>query len=212
MSLASEKPSRSRKRVTLALTGASGAPYGLKLLEQLLAADCEVFLLMTKAAHLVVATETSWQIPGKVQAAQSYLEERLPLAKDRLTVLGQDQWFTPPASGSGKVDAMVVCPCSMGSLSAIATGASNNLMERAADVMLKERKPLIIVPRETPFNSIHLENMLKLSQMGVVILPASPGFYHEPTTIDDLVDFVVARILKQLGIEQTLLNHWGESS
>lgn len=118
--------------------------------------------------------------------------------------------MAPVASGSGAPSSMVVVPCSMGTLSAIATGASNNLIERAADVTLKERRQLIIVPREAPYSSIHLENMLKLSQMGAVILPASPGFYHQPQSVDDLIDFVVARILNQLDIPQTMLPRWGE--
>jgi 4-hydroxy-3-polyprenylbenzoate decarboxylase len=118
--------------------------------------------------------------------------------------------MAPVASGSGAPSAMVVCPCSTGCLSAIATGASNNLIERAADVALKERRQLILVPREAPYSTVHLENMLKLSQMGAVILPASPGFYHKPESVDDMVDFVVARILNQLGIEQDLLARWGE--
>ena len=125
-------------------------------------------------------------------------------------MFGKQDWMSPVASGSGAPSAMVVCPCSTGTLSAIACGASNNLIERAADVALKERRQLILVPRESPYSTIHLENMLRLSQMGAVILPASPGFYHQPQSIDDLVDFVVARILNQLGIVQELLKRWGE--
>ncbi|PAU87679.1 aromatic acid decarboxylase [Pseudomonas sp. WN033] len=199
-----------RRRVTLALTGASGAQYGLRLLECLVRADVEVSFLISQAAQLVVATETDWQLPAKPQALEAFLRERLAAAEGQIRVFGKQDWMAPVASGSGAPGAMVVCPCSTGTLSAIATGASNNLIERAADVALKERRQLILVPREAPYSNIHLENMLKLSQMGAVILPASPGFYHKPNSIDELIDFVVARILNQLGIEQTLLARWGE--
>ncbi len=199
-----------RRRVTLALTGASGAQYGLRLLECLVRADVEVSFLISQAAQLVVATETDWRLPAKPQALEAFLTERLAAAEGQIRVFGKQDWMAPVASGSGAPGAMVVCPCSTGTLSAIATGASNNLIERAADVALKERRQLILVPREAPYSNIHLENMLKLSQMGAVILPASPGFYHKPNSIDELIDFVVARILNQLGIEQTLLARWGE--
>ena len=144
-----------------------------------------------------------------VQYGERLLEELL--AKQH-KVCGENEWTSPIASGSSSVDAMVVCPCSMGTLSSIAVGASGNLMERAADVILKERKKLILVPRETPFSDIHLENMLKLSRMGAVILPPSPGFYNQPKTINDVIDFVVAKILDHLDVEQTLQPKWGESA
>ncbi|MBL4832980.1 MAG: UbiX family flavin prenyltransferase [Pseudomonas sp.] len=199
-----------KRRVTLAMTGASGAQYGLRLLECLVNADVEVYFLISQAALLVVATETELSLPPKPQALETYLTERYSAREGQIRVFGKQDWMAPVASGSGAPSAMVVCPCSTGSLSAIATGASNNLIERAADVALKERRKLILVPREAPFSTVHLENMLKLSQMGAVILPASPGFYHKPRSVDDLVDFVVARILNQLGIEQDLLARWGE--
>lgn len=198
------------RRVTLAVTGASGAQYALRLLECLVRADVEVFFLISQAAQLVVATETELQLPPKPQALEAFLTEHYQARAGQIRVFGKQDWMSPVASGSGAPSAMVVCPCSTGTLSAIATGASNNLIERAADVALKERRQLILVPRESPYSTIHLENMLKLSQMGAVILPASPGFYHQPQSIDDLVDFVVARILNQLGIEQDLLKRWGE--
>lgn len=197
-------------RVTLAVTGASGAQYAMRLLECLVQAGVEVSFLISQAAQLVVATETEWQLPAKPQALEAYLTEQFATQPGQIKVYGKQDWMAPVASGSGAPSAMVVCPCSTGSLSAIATGASNNLIERAADVALKERRKLILVPREAPFSTIHLENMLKLSQMGAVILPASPGFYHKPETVADLVDFVVARILNQLGIEQKMLPRWGE--
>lgn len=197
-------------RVTLAVTGASGAQYALRLLECLVKADVAVYFLISQAAQLVVATETDLNLPPKPQALEAFLTERYGAREGQIRVFGKQDWMAPVASGSGAPSAMVVCPCSTGSLSAIAAGASNNLIERAADVALKERRKLILVPRETPYSTVHLENMLKLSQMGAVILPASPGFYHKPESVDDMVDFVVARILNQLGIAQDLLARWGE--
>ena len=149
--------------------------------------------------------------PGTGETAKA-LRDYLKIDSGTLTVCGLEQWTAPIASGSGAPHQMVVCPCSTGTLSAIATGASNNLVERAADVALKEGRKLILVPREAPFSAIHLENMLKLARLGVVILPAAPGFYHQPQSIDDLVDFIVARILDQLGLPQTLVPRWGEKS
>ena len=198
------------RRVTLAVTGASGSHYALRLLECLVQADVEVFFLISQAAQLVMATETDLQLPPKPQALEAFLTEHYQARAGQIRVFGKQDWMSPVASGSGAPSAMVGCPCSTATLSAIATGASSNLIERAADVALKERRQLILVPRESPYSTIHLENMLKLSQMGAVILPASPGFYHQPQTINDLVDFVVARILNQLGIEQALLKRWGE--
>jgi 4-hydroxy-3-polyprenylbenzoate decarboxylase len=137
------------------------------------------------------------------------LSERLGAKSGQLRVLGEEEWTAPVASGSGAPRQMVVCPCSMATLSAIANGASENLLERAADVVIKESGRLILVPRETPFSAIHLENMLTLARLGCVILPANPGFYHRPATLDELVDFIVARILDQLGITNDLISRWG---
>ncbi len=198
------------KRVTLAMTGASGAPYGLRLLECLLAQGCEVHFLISKAALLVVATETDEKLPAKQQALQAHLCQRYGVSEQQLRVYGQEQWMAPVASGSGAPSSMVICPCSTGTLSAIATGASNNLIERAADVALKERRQLILVPRETPLSTVHLQNMLTLSQMGATVMPAAPGFYQRPQRVDDMVDFIVARLLDHLGLDQTLLPRWGE--
>lgn len=197
-------------RVTLAVTGASGSQYALRLLECLVRADVEVSFLISQAAQLVVATETELSLPPKPQALELFLSERYFARTGQIRVYGKQDWMAPVASGSGAPASMVVCPCSTGTLSAIATGASNNLIERAADVALKERRKLILVPREAPYSTVHLENMLKLSQMGAVILPASPGFYQKPQSVDDMVDFVVARILNQLGVAQDLLPAWGE--
>lgn len=199
------------RTVTLALTGASGAQYGLRLLECLLAADCRVYFLISQAAQLVVATETDEALPPKPAALAAFLTERFGARPGQLDVFGREQWTAPVASGSSAPASMVICPCSTGTLSAIATGACNNLIERAADVALKERRQLIVVPRETPYSQVHLENMLALTRMGAVVMPASPGFYHRPQRVEDLVDFVVARILDHLGIEQKLLARWGEA-
>ena len=198
------------ERITLAMTGASGAQYGLRLLDCLIREDREVHFLISKAAQLVMATETDVTLPAKTQTMQAFLTEYTGAAAGQIRVYGKEDWMSPVASGSGAPAAMVVVPCSTGTLSAIATGACNNLIERAADVTLKERRQLILVPREAPYSSIHLEHMLKLSNMGVTILPASPGFYHQPQTIDDLIDFVVARILNLLNIPQDMLPRWGE--
>jgi 4-hydroxy-3-polyprenylbenzoate decarboxylase len=196
--------------ISLAITGASGAQYGLRLLECLLQAQQRVYLMVSQAAQVVLATETSLQVPGRPEAMQAFLSELFGAAPGQLEVFGREQWMAPVASGSNAPRAMVVCPCSTGSLSAIATGASNNLIERAADVMLKERRQLILVPREMPLSAIHLEHMLKLTQMGVTMMPACPGFYHRPQSVEALVDFVVARILDHLGLEHSLLTRWGE--
>lgn len=200
----------STKPITVAITGASGAPYAIKLLRCLVAAKRSVYVMVSKAAQVVLATETDLKVPGTPEKMQAYLEDLLEAEPGQVKVFGREQWFAPVASGSGRNGPMVVCPCSTGTLSAIATGASNNLIERAADVAIKEKRQLILVPRETPFSPIHLENMLKLANLGVTIMPASPGFYHEPKTIEDLIDFVVARILTHLEIEQNMIPFWGD--
>ncbi|WP_373975976.1 flavin prenyltransferase UbiX [Chitinibacter sp. SCUT-21] len=199
------------KTITLAFTGASGLPYGLRTLECLLAAGCTVRLVYTQVAQIVAKQELDLSWPSRAADLAEVLRAQYQLADpEQLQVYGQQEWFAPMASGSNPGDGMVVVPCTMGALSAIANGASDNLLERAADVMIKERKTLIIVPRETPFSAIHLENMLKLAKLGVVILPPNPGFYHHPTQVSDLVDFVVARILDQLQVAHQLMKRWGE--
>jgi len=202
--------SENKKIISLAITGASGVQYGFRLLEILLQNKHTVYLMVSKAAQVVIGMETDIALPGRCKHMQQFLIERYNAENHQLHVFGEDEWSAPTASGSALVDAMVVCPCSMGALSAMATGASNNLIERSADVMLKERRQLIIVPRETPYSDIHLENMLTLSRMGVVILCANPGFYNKAKTINDLIDFVVAKILDQLAIEHSLQPRWGE--
>lgn len=197
--------------VNLAITGASGAQYGLRLLECLVAARCRVRVMVSRAAQVVIATETDLKLPGSPQAMQETLTARYRAAPEQILVFGREDWFAPPASGSGEKAPLVVCPCSTGTLSALASGASNNLIERAGDVALKERRPLILVPREAPYSEVHLDNMLRLTRMGAIIIPASPGFYHRPERIEDLIDFIVARILDQLGLPQDLMPRWGEA-
>lgn len=199
------------RRVTLAITGASGVQYGLRLLQCLLAQDVQVLLMVSKAAQVVIATETDLRLPGSPEAMEAFLSEHFNARPGQLRVYGREQWMAPVASGSGAPSAMVVCPCSTGTLSAIACGASNNLIERAADVALKERRQLLLVPREAPYSEIHLEHMLKLTRMGAVVVPASPGFYHRPQTVEEMVDFIVARLLSQLGFDQQLMPRWGEA-
>ncbi|OYW38373.1 MAG: aromatic acid decarboxylase [Hydrogenophilales bacterium 12-61-10] len=196
--------------VTLALSGASGMAYGLRLLECLLAADIDVNLLVSHAAHLVTKQELGVALPARALDLERQLSESLATRDGQLRVYGREDWNAPVASGSNPADAMVVCPCSMGTLAAIAHGTSDNLIERAADVMLKEHRQLILVPREAPFSTLHLENMLKLSRMNAVILPANPGFYHRPQSVEDIIDFIVARILDQLGVEHALMARWGD--
>ena len=198
------------KRLTLAMTGASGAPYTLRLMESCLNAGIEVQFITSNPGQIVMAMESDLKLTGGPQKMHSQLVEYFKADADLISVYSKDQWTAPPASGSSVADAMVVCPCSMGTLASIAAGTSENLIHRAADVVIKERKLLIICPREAPFSSIHLENMLRLSNMGVVILPPNPGFYQGVDTLQDLIDFVVARILDQLGVDNNLSPRWGE--
>jgi len=199
------------KTICLAFTGASGMPYGLRLLECLLTAGCKVQLLYSQAAQIVARQEMDLELPSRPAEAKTALLARFPAVDpEKLAVFGREEWFAPVASGSNPPDAMVVCPCSMGTLAAIAQGLADNLIERAADVVLKEGRKLVLVPRETPFSAIHLDNMLRLARAGAIILPPSPGFYHHPQTVADLVDFVVARVLDQLTVPHTLMQRWGQ--
>lgn len=200
-----------RPTITVAITGASGAAYALRLLELLVQHKQRVFILVSDAARIVLETEVGITLPKDPHQATAFLQERFFAAPGRLCVFGPDEWTSPLASGSGAPKQMIVCPCTMGTLAAIAMGASDNLLERAADVVIKERGSLILVPREMPYSPIHLENMLKLSRLGVIILPASPGFYNKPQTVHDLVDAVVGRILDHAGIEHRLQPRWGQA-
>ncbi|MEW9797923.1 flavin prenyltransferase UbiX [Alteromonas sp. CYL-A6] len=197
------------KRITLAITGASGAPYAMTLLKALVKADYQVYVLMSSAARVVFATEENLKVPSRPDEASAFFSAHCQAKPDQIRVFGKEEWFSPVASGSAAPRQMVICPCSTGTLSAVAVGASDNLIERAADVVIKERGQLILVPREMPLSTIHLENMLSLSRMGVTIMPAAPGYYHNPVSIQDLVDFVVARILDHLGVDQSLVARWG---
>jgi flavin prenyltransferase len=203
------QPGPYARTVTVAMTGASGAQYGLRLIECLVQAQCRVFLMFTKAAQIVVGSETDCALPGRTAEQTRYLSSLFKAGEGQLRVFGDEEWTSPVASGSGAPRTMIVCPCSMATISAIAVGASDNLLERAADVVIKEGGKLVIVPRETPFSAIHLENMLKLARLGVSILPANPGFYHRPTQVEELVDFIVSRVLDQIGVENDLMARWG---
>lgn len=190
--------------IVMAITGASGAAYAVRLLEQLLAADRRVWLIVTSHGLRLLRTELDIDsVDGLRQRAGGQVWKRL------VTVYDDADRGAAPASGSALNAGMVICPCSMGTLSAISIGASRSLVERAADVALKERRRLVVVPRETPLSAIHLQNMLRLSRAGAVVLPAAPGFYNRPESIADLVDFVVARVLDQLGVAHELARRWG---
>jgi 4-hydroxy-3-polyprenylbenzoate decarboxylase len=197
------------RTVTLALTGASGMPYGIRLLECLLTSGTNVWLLYSQVAQIVARQEMNLALPSRPKELEVFLRERYSVHTEQLRVFGREEWFAPAASGSNPPDAMVICPCTMGTLAAVASGLADNLIERAADVVLKEQRRLILVPRETPFSQVHLENMLKLARAGTVILPANPGFYHRPESVSQLVDFVVARVLDHLGIAHDLMPRWG---
>ncbi|MDQ6872032.1 MAG: UbiX family flavin prenyltransferase [Gemmatimonadota bacterium] len=189
--------------IVVGITGASGAPYAVRLLQALTAAHRPVSLIVSKYGMRLLATESGIESMDALRDAvgidawASYVE-----------VFSNDDRGAPPASGSARTSGMVVCPCSMGTLSAISVGASRSLIERAADVTLKEKRKLVLVPRETPLSAIHLGNMLRLTRAGAVVMPASPGFYHRPKQITDLVDFVVARMLDHLSVEQSLVKQW----
>ncbi len=190
--------------IVMALTGASGAPYGIRLLQQFVAAGRDVSLIISAHGFRLLRTESDVGDLSGLRAAVG------AAAFDaHVTVFDDDDRGAAPASGSAKSAGMVICPCSMGTLASIAAGTSRSLVERAADVTLKERRPLVLVPRETPLSAIHLENMLRLTRAGAVVMPAAPGFYHRPTSIDQLVDFIVARVLDQLGVENALVPRWG---
>lgn len=194
----------SARPLVVAITGASGAPYAVRLLEALAAADRPVQLIVSSHGLRLLHTELS------IDSVDALRKRVGAKAWDRwITVYDDADRGAAPASGSALSAGMVICPCSMGTLSAIAVGASRSLVERAADVALKERRPLILVPRETPLSAIHLENMLRVTRAGAVVMPAAPGFYHQPRSIDDLVNFVVARILDHVGVPQALAPRWG---
>jgi 4-hydroxy-3-polyprenylbenzoate decarboxylase len=195
--------------VAVALTGASGMQYSLRLLELLVKADVQLYVMVSKAARAVFTHELDIVMPSQSARAEEFLSARFGARPGQLRVFGTQQWTAPTASGSGAPQAMVVCPCTMGTLSSIAQGSSDDLITRSADVVLKEQRKLILVPRETPFSAIHLRNMLSLAQMGALILAANPGYYHRPRSVQDVVDFIVARILDHLQVPHSLLPAWG---
>ena len=197
------------KKITVAITGASGAGYALRLVECLIAANYQIYLLCSSAGRVVLDTELNFKLPSSPDAAGNILTEKFQAKAQQIKVFGKEQWFSPVASGSAAPKQMIICPCSTGTLAAISQGMSDNLIERAADVVIKERGQLILMVRETPLSTIHLTNMLSLSQQGVTIMPAAPGFYHQPTSINDLIDFMVGRVLDHLGIEQKIMPRWG---
>ncbi len=192
------------QKYIVAITGASGVIYGIRLVQILLQMDYEVHLIISEAAYLVLEQEADWQRNGSADVAKEYF------SSDHLVVHHNQNIAAPVASGSFLTDGMVIIPCSMSTLSSVAMGMSNNLIERAADVMLKEKRPLTIVPRETPLSSIHLRNMLTLSEMGVAIVPAMPAFYHQPESIDDLISFVLGKVLDTMKVPHRLFERYGE--
>ncbi|WP_029915255.1 UbiX family flavin prenyltransferase [Pelobacter seleniigenes] len=196
------------KRIVVGITGASGSIYGLRLIEELLRAGTQVTVLVTVAGRQVLAYETGLELDPAAERCTRQLQDYFQAA-DKLRHFALDDFFAPAASGSNAADAVVICPCSMGTAGRIAAGLADNLLERAADVALKERKTLLLVPRETPFNSIHLENLLRLTNAGAQILPAMPAFYRKPETVSDLVDFMVGKILDSLAVEHQLFARWG---
>jgi 4-hydroxy-3-polyprenylbenzoate decarboxylase len=199
------------KTYVVVITGASGSVYGLRLVEQLLSSGNAVELIATKAGREVMAYETGFTMPaagpGAADAVLRFLEVT---ATSALRVVDENDLFDAAASGSARIDGMVVCPASMGFVGAVASGLASDLPERAADVMLKERRPLVFVPRETPLSLVHLRNLTSLAEAGAVVVPAMPAFYQRPTSVDDLVDFVVGKVLDQVGIEHHLFRRWGE--
>jgi flavin prenyltransferase len=196
--------------MVIAITGASGAVYGLRLCSELLQSGSRLTLLISAAGRQVLREECGLDWQGSEAAIAQQLRDYFHAEQEQLSYYAEDNFLAPMASGTSAPDAMVICPCSMGTLARIASGAAGNLTERCADVMLKERRMLVLVPRETPLNEIHLENMLKLARMGVRIVPPMPAFYHRPRSLDDLVNFVVGKILDTLGIGHSLFTRWGD--
>jgi len=198
-----------QQAVIVAVTGASGAAYALRLMQRLAENNIFQHILLSDAARVVLQQEVDLTLPESTEATTDALAQHLDIAATSMRCYSLNDWFSPTASGSAGIRKMIIVPCSMGTLARIACGASDNLIERAADVILKERRDLILVPRETPLSSIHLENMLKLSQIGAHIIPAMPGFYHKPQSLQDIIDFLVDRMLDHLDINNPEAQRWG---
>ncbi len=196
------------KPIAVALTGASGMPYAVRLIKELILQEPLIYVMASQAANTVIRMETDLKLGTSSDETETNLCDYFNAKSGQIKVFSKNQWTAPVASGSNPPRAMVICPCTMSTLAAIANGLADNLMHRAADVVIKEGKKLILVPRETPYSAIHLENMLKLARLGVSIIDANPAFYQKPKKIDDLVDFVVARILDHLELEHDLLPPW----
>jgi flavin prenyltransferase len=194
---------------TIAITGASGAPYGMRVLQALIKGGHNVYLTITGDGLNILNDETGLMLKGTETEIQFALDKYLEAKEGKLRYFDEDNMYAPIASGSAKVDGMVVIPCSMKALSSIANGFASNLIERAADVTIKEKRKLIIVPRETPLSMIHLRNMLALSEIGCHIIPAMPAFYHHPEKLQDMIDFIAGRVLDALGVENDLSPRWG---
>lgn len=194
---------------TIAITGASGASYGMRVLQALVTGGHNVYLTITGDGLHILNDETGLMLKGSETEIQYALEKHLSAKEGQLRYFDEDNLYAPIASGSSPVDGMVVIPCSMKALSSMAHGFASNLIERAADVTIKEKRKLIIVPRETPLSTIHLRNMLALSEAGCHIIPAMPAFYHHPKKISDMVDFIAGRVLDALGVENKLSPRWG---
>lgn len=199
---------RSTKQFVVGITGASGSIYGVRLIESLLSLGHSVHLVISTAGWRVFKEELGFAVSDR----EGFLNEQFKGYPGSLHYHPAADIGASIASGSFRTEAMIIMPCSMGTLSAVAHGSSDNLMTRAADVMLKEGRPLVLVPRETPLHAIHLENMLKLSRLGVKIIPAMPAFYFGPTSMDDLINFMVGKVLDSLNIEHTLFRRWGEEA
>lgn len=198
------------KTFTVALTGASGVHYGLRLIECLVGGGHRVYLLISEAGQVVLNMEAGLRVPSRPMQAQAFFTEHFSAAPGQIRVFGRRQWTAPVASGTNPPDGMVICPCTTGTLANVASGLSTCLIDRAADVTLKEGRKLILVVRETPLSAIHLENMLRLARAGAVIMPANPGFYFNPQGLDEIVDFMTARVLDHLGVPHRLLGRWGD--
>jgi 4-hydroxy-3-polyprenylbenzoate decarboxylase len=194
----------------VALTGASGVHYGLRVIECLVRAGSRVYLLVSEAGQVVLNMEAGLRVPSRAAEAQAFFAEHFAAAPGQIRVFGRKQWTAPVASGTNPPDGMAICPCTTGTLANIASGLSTCLIDRAADVTLKEGRKLILVVRETPFSAIHLENMLRLARAGAVIMPANPGFYFNPQGVGEIVDFMAARVLDHLGVPNDLTRRWGD--